>query len=99
MAGEAEAAGIDHVSQRVISGVPAGGNPLVLLGRMAGARLAARDGLVRMSGVGEEEVDGVLGAVEERAAVGLGREPLPGVRVLPEGIGLSLARGSKVITT
>ena len=91
MAGEAEVAGIDHVGQRVISGVPAGGNPLVLLGRMAGARLAARDGLVRMGGVGEEEVDGVLRAVEERAAVGLGREPLPGVRVLPEGIGLSLA--------
>src|SRR6266487_2001647 len=90
MAGESQSVAVEHPGERVVSGVEAGGHSAVLLGSVARARLAAGTRLIGMGGVGEEEVDRVLGAVEERAAVGLGREALLLVGFLAEVIGLAL---------
>ena len=72
MAGEPQAVRVEHLGERVVGGVEAPGNAAVLLGRMARAGLAARHGLVWVIGAGQEEVDRVLGPVEEGPAVGLG---------------------------
>jgi hypothetical protein len=91
MAGEPESVRVEHLGERVVGGVQAGADPAVLLGGVAGAGLAARHRLIGMGGVGEEEVDRVLGAVEERASVGLRRHPLEGVGRLAEDVRLPLA--------
>ena len=82
---------VQQLPERVVGGVEPGGDAFVLLGRVAGARFAARHRLVGVLGSGEEEVDRVLGAVVERTPVGLRRHALVFVGRLAERVALTLS--------
>ena len=90
VAGEADAVAVEQVRERVVGRVEAGGHAAVLLGRVAGARLAARARHERPVGRGEEEVERVDGAVVERAPVALRRHALVRVGSFAEQVRLPL---------
>src|SRR5204862_4489096 len=91
MARESQALRLEHPGERVVGGIETRGDAPVLLRRVARSGLAAGTRLVRMLRVREEEVDRVLGAVEERPAVGLRGSALERIAALSEDVGLALA--------
>ena len=90
MSGDPDPPRIQQPPERVVPGVEACLDAAGLLGLVARARIARGHRGVRVRRVGEEEVEGVLGPVEERAPVALRGDPLPLIGRLPGGVGLAL---------
>ena len=91
--GKSDLARVQQLPERVVGGVEARLDPPVLLGRVAGPAAAARHRLVRVLRRRQQEVDRVLGAVVERAPVGLRGDALALVGRLAERVALALALG------